>query len=60
MSDINNNMESGEDLSTEELIYENSFLINALVDTLVQKGLFTEDEFMANYEKILAEAESNS
>ena len=59
MSDTPNNHDN-EELETEELVYENSFLINALVDTLVQKGVFTEDEFLANYEKLLAEVENDS
>lgn len=59
MSDTPND-HNDEELETEELVYENSFLINALVDTLVQKGVFTEDEFLANYEKLLAEVENDS
>jgi hypothetical protein len=41
----------------EDLLYETRFLLNVLVDLLVEKKIINETELKAQYEKVLAEAE---
>jgi hypothetical protein len=52
---------SHEDLDDEEaledLLYETRFLLNVLVDLLVEKKIINETELKTQYEKVLAEAE---
>jgi len=57
MTDLTDNFENN-DLSAEELTFENSFLLNALVDILIDKGIIKEDELFERYENLLTEAEA--
>jgi len=47
-------MNESEDISTDELAQHNNFLLNAVIDVLVDKKVFTEEELEAKV-KSLAE-----
>ncbi len=43
--------------SLEDLVYETRFLLNVLVDVLVEKKILSEDELYDRYDKVLDDAE---
>lgn len=59
MADVTDNFEDN-DLSAEELTFENSFLLNALVDILIEKDIISEDELYQRYEDLLSQAEEEA
>ncbi len=56
MAEQNNDKEQ----SFEDLVYETRFLLNVLIDLLVDKKVITEDELYTKYDKVLAEAEKEA
>ena len=46
------NVEEHEEYSTEELAESNNFVLNALIDLLVGKGVITEEELNKKYEEL--------
>lgn len=46
-----------EEESIEDLAYESHHKIDALIDLLIAKGVFTEEEYEAQMEKLLSEME---
>jgi uncharacterized protein YktA (UPF0223 family) len=47
-----NQQDMGEDFSTEELAESNNFVLNALIDLLIEKKVITEDELMQKYDEL--------
>lgn len=39
--------------NVEDLLYETRFLLNVLIDVLVSKKVFTEDELYKKYDEVL-------
>jgi len=56
MAEVNKEPEQ----SFEDLVYETRFLLNVMIDLLVEKKVITEDELYAKYDKVLAEAEKEA
>lgn len=48
------NEELNEEFSTEELAESNNFVLNALIDLLIEKKVITEDELMDKYDELEA------
>jgi uncharacterized protein with PhoU and TrkA domain len=51
MADHAKNNEEQENV--EDLLYETRFLLNVLIDVLVSKKVFTEDELYKKYDEVL-------
>ena len=49
---LNGEMEDSEEYTTEELVEENDLLLEALIELLVEKGVFTREEFDAKVDKV--------
>jgi len=49
---LNGEMEDGEEYTTEELVEENDLWLEALIELLVEKGVFTREEFDAKVDKV--------
>ncbi len=47
-----NQQDMGDDFSTEELAESNNFVLNALIDLLIEKNVITEDELMQKYDEL--------
>lgn len=54
--------ENNEDLpkSMDDLVYESRFLLNVLIDLLVEKKVITEDELYKKYDTLLSQAEKEA
>jgi hypothetical protein len=51
MADHGKNSDEQENI--EDLLYETRFLLNVLIDVLVAKKVFTEDELYKKYDEVL-------
>jgi len=47
------NRNGDEQENVEDLLYETRFLLNVLIDVLVSKKVFTEDELYKKYDEVL-------
>jgi hypothetical protein len=47
------NRNGDEQENVEDLLYETRFLLNVLIDVLVAKKVFTEDELYKKYDEVL-------
>ncbi len=47
------NRNNDEQENVEDLLYETRFLLNVLIDVLVSKKVFTEDELYKKYDEVL-------
>jgi len=50
-------MNENEEISTEELAQHNNFLLNAVIDVLVNKKVFSEEELEAKIKELSEDAE---